>query len=331
MSGDQLDGVMNEKWFHALRFDERRTTNGRFPKSRPANYTLFAALEYLRHIDVAGMDCLDLGTMDGLLAFTLASMGAGRVVATDMAPRKTFDAGRAFLGHDIDYRHPVSIETLGAALGGQKVDLLVCCGILYHVFEPLVSLVQCRERLRTNGLMILETQYSYAEPGPVITYSPADREGGSIHANTFFRPSFTALIAMVETAGFEVVSTISTNARITLLARAARPSEIKASTPMVQTILRTYMSYKNYGERVDYRALEACQDLSPISHSVPLGSHRWLNSSTYRSASPYQPWWDPSPKHMAARFAEDQRFRVRTMLARRSHLPAIEQQPLTMR
>ena len=28
------------------------------------------------------MDCLDLGTMDGLLAFTLASMGAGRVVAT---------------------------------------------------------------------------------------------------------------------------------------------------------------------------------------------------------------------------------------------------------
>ena len=85
MSGDQLDGVMNEKWFHALRFDERRTTNGRFPKSRPANYTLFAALEYLRHIDVAGMDCLDLGKLDGLLAFTLASMGAGRVVASDMA------------------------------------------------------------------------------------------------------------------------------------------------------------------------------------------------------------------------------------------------------
>lgn len=327
----QLDDVLDEKWFHAIRFDENRTTNGRFPKSRPANYTLFGTLEYLRHIEVRGMDCVDLGTMDGLIAFALSSMSAGNVVATDMAPRKTFEAGRAFLGHDIDYRHPVSIESLGSELGDKKVDLLVCCGILYHVFEPLMSLVQCRERLRTNGLMILETQYAYAEPDPVITYSPADLVGGSIHANTFFRPSFTALVAMVETAGFEVVSTISTNARITVLARAARPSEIKASTPMVKTILDTYMSYANYGDRVDYKALQACQDVSGISHSVRPGSHVWLNSSTYRSSCPYQPWWDPSLEHLAARYAVDQRFRLRTMVARRATLPSLHQRPLATR
>lgn len=324
----QLDDVLTEKWFHAIRFDENRSTNGRFPASRPANYTLFGALEYLRHIDVRGMDCVDLGTMDGLIAFTLSSMQAGSVVATDMAPRKTFEAGRAFLGHTIDYRHPVSIESLGAELAGKKVDLLVCCGILYHVFEPLISLVQCRERLRTNGLMILETQYAYAEPDPVIAYSPADRVGGSIHANTFFRPSFTALVAMVETAGFEVVSTISTNARITLLARAARPAEIKASTPMVETILRKYSRYENYGERVDYKALQACQEVSRIAHSVRPGSHVWLNSSTYRSSCAYQPWWDPSIEHLARRFAVDQRYRLQTMLARRAVLPSLEQTPL---
>lgn len=327
----QLDDVLDQKWFHAIRFDEHRTTNGRFPKSRPANYTLFGALEYLRHIDVRGMDCVDLGTMDGLIAFALSSMHAGSVVATDMAPRKTFEAGRAFLGHDIDYRHPVTIDSLGSELAGKKVDLLVCCGILYHVFEPLMSLVQCRERLRTNGLMILETQYAYAESAPVIAYSPADRVGGSVHANTFFRPSFTALVAMVETAGFEVVSTISTNARITLLARAARPSEIQASTPMVEKILRTYMSYANYGERVNYEALQACQDVSGISHSVRPRSHVWLDSSTYRSACPYQPWWAPSLEHLAARFAVDQRYRVQTMVARRTTLPSLQQRPLGRR
>lgn len=316
-----LDALLSDKWFHAIRFDENRSTNGRFPSSRPANYTLFGALEYLRHIDVAGRDCVDLGTMDGLIAFALSERRAASVLATDMAPRKTFEAGRAFLGYDIDYRHPATIDSLASELSGKKVDLLVCCGILYHVFEPLASLVQCRESLRTNGLMIMETQYAYAEPGPVIAYSPADRVGGSIHANTFFRPSFSALVAMVETAGFEVVSTISTNARITILARAARPSEIKASTPMVGKVLRTYANYANYGERVDYRALEACEEVSAITHTVRAGTHAWLNSSTYRSACPYQPWWDPSPKELAARFAVDQGYRARTMLARRTPLP----------
>lgn len=119
---DQLDVVLGDRWFHAIRFDDRRTTAGRFPRSRPANYTLFGTLEYLRHIDVTGLDCVDLGTMDGLIAFTLNDLGAGSVVATDMAPRRTFEAGRAFLGHDIDYRHPVTIDSLAhRALGRGQV------------------------------------------------------------------------------------------------------------------------------------------------------------------------------------------------------------------
>ena len=313
---ETLKAAFQGKWFHSIDFGAGLISPGRFSDGRPQNYTLYGVLHYLDKIDITGKDCLDIGTMDGLIAFTLKKKAANRVLATDMSPRKTFEAGASFLGLDIDYHYPISIAKLPALIGENKLDLIICAGILYHVFEPLSSLIICREQLKEQGLLILETQYIHDENRPLISFNPSENKG-NIHANVFFRPSYSALIGMMEIAGFAVISTIATNGRITVLAKAVKPSQIKASTPMIKTICSSYMNYKNYRENIDYRQLNGDNPVSSIAHAVAEGSHYWLHSSLFVTTNPLQPTWKASNREKLKIFLSELVFKLRTCYARK--------------
>ena len=112
--------VKNHKWFHSINFGDGIISNGRFSEVTPPNYTLFGVYEFLKNINVNGMNCLDIGTMDGITAFTLKHLGANSVIATDMSERETFLKGRDLLGYDIDYRTPVRIDSLPEVLASKK-------------------------------------------------------------------------------------------------------------------------------------------------------------------------------------------------------------------
>jgi SAM-dependent methyltransferase len=230
--------------------------------------------------------------MDGISAFVLKELGAAEVVATDMDPRETFLFARDVLNLDIDYRTPVSLQELPILFKEDRFDLIVMAGILYHVFDPLTALSICRDLLKNNGLLFMETFYLFDEAKPCMVFNPKDNsKRGVERANVFWRPSKTSIEGMLEVAGFKVIASIAFNARITFIAQAKKTSEIDSSSARIKNIHKRYMNYKNYRERTDYNLLEK-QEVgnSNICYEGPR-SHIWLNRSRYTPMVPFQPEW----------------------------------------
>ena len=309
----------DEKWFHALRFPDGSETPGRFDADVPPNYTLLGALALLPHLDLAGADCMDIGTMDGLLAFALARAGAGRVVATDIAPRPTFARARAAWAPEIEYRTPFLISDMAEA-ETPSWDLIACCGVLYHVFDPLPMLVTLRRNLRLGGWLLLETQYLHREGRAHLSFAPSERTQSTIPANTFFRPSLSAVYGLVEVAGFEVVATIGVRGRLTVLARAERPSAIRTASPRVRRVLDRYRDYVNYREKIDHAALEATSAAAAVGYSGPTGDHV-LYAGDYAPSTPMEPDWRPTSAGRLRMRKIDLLYHLRAALARRRLVP----------
>lgn len=161
--------------------------------------------------------------MDGITAFILKVLGAEEVVATDMYPRETFVLSRDILNLDIDYKAPVSLQEMPGIFNELRFDLVVMAGVLYHVLYPLNVLCICRELLKNNGLLLLETFYLYSESRLLMLFNPKDQSKRSIErANVFWRPSRTSIEGMLEIAGFKLIASVAFNARITFIGRAKK-------------------------------------------------------------------------------------------------------------
>ncbi len=296
--------IANQKWFHAIDFGGGAISPGRFGRDIPPNYTLYGVFEFLRGLSLSGARVVDVGTMDGLVAFIAKSAGAAEVIATDMARRETFEAGRDRLGLEIDYRVPVSIAELPGMLGEHRADVLVMAGVLYHVLDPLAVMVACRQALKLGGYAIVETMYLFDEGDARMSFNPADTTARGVdHANVFWRPSRSALEGMFELTGFEVIGSIAVDGRIATLGRARRPSEIGATGPRVGMIHRQYMNYVNYREAIDFDALENDSGAhAVVEYNGPTG-YRRLYPGIHRPQVPLQPTWTPSAEKVRYRNA----------------------------
>lgn len=294
--------IAHEKWFHAIDFGGQ-VSPGRFGPGTPPNYTLFGVFEWLRALSLDGARAVDIGTMDGLIAFVMKALGAGQVIATDLARRPTFEAGRDALGLDIDYVVPLSVLDLPATLGDDKADVMVMAGVLYHVFDPLAVLVACREALRRDGFLIVETMYLFDEGHARMSFSPSDTTGRGVEtANVFWRPSKRALEGMLQLTGFEVIGSIAVDGRIATLAQARRPSEIGARE-RIQRVHQRYMQYANYRERIDFDALEKDAGAPARVRFVGTPGDRRIYPALYQPSVPFQPAWTPPGAGPRARHA----------------------------
>jgi|GEM_PF-1738990 len=308
--------IASHNWFHAIDFGNNISSQGRFPTSRPQNYTLYGALSYLEHLDISQSRCMDIGTMDGLVAFSIEKQKCAQIIATDIAVRESFLLAKDILGSDIEYTVPMNVNELHHS-NKPEFDLIVYCGILYHLFDPLSSLVALRKSIRNGGYLILETQYIYDERKAILSYSPIDKERGSIHANTFFRPSYKALVGMLETASFQVISTISTDSRITILAQAKKPREINASSNMLKNVLRQYRKYNNYKESIDYNELDRCNIDANIQYSGPDGDF-YIFNGMFHISNTLQPIWRATLLEKARIFLSNMTFYIKTSFSRKS-------------
>jgi len=309
-----------EGWFHAIDFGSNISTVDRWGNALPPNYSLYGALKFLEHIDLEGRDCLDIGTMDGLAAFSMKQKGAGTVVATDNAGRDQFLFGRKKLGLDVEYLPSTRIDDFPVTFQTRNFDLVVCAGVLYHVLDPLNSLIHIRRVTRNNGLLILETQYLYNEPGAIMSFLPTDRKRKCPSTNSFYRPSYKALIGMMELAGFEIISTISVNLRLTVLARAVVPSELKTGNDMVKKILVEYHTHRHYSEKIGSRVgFSGAQD-SLIKYR-PFG-HRdhFIFSSRFKTDNTLQPKWNAPFHRQFQVFLMDLYCKIRSCIARRRYI-----------
>lgn len=284
-------------WFHSLNLGDE-ITGSRFRASTPPNHTLFGFFEIARDIDFVGLTCVDVGTMDGLAAFTMKQAGAERLIATDLAERKNFHYAKKKLGLNVDYRVPVQALDLPQNLLQDEPDIIHLSGILYHVIDPMSVILACRYALKTDGLLILETMYDFTRGSHTMAFNPSERGVTSVaRNNVFWRPSKRSIEGMLELAGFEIVKCVMNDSRITFLARAARPKEMTHSNERFKSIHTSYQKYSNYKENLDFRSMD--RDKRPPSSARYKGrsGDQRIIKAFFKTDFPLQPEWLPPSWH----------------------------------
>jgi tRNA (mo5U34)-methyltransferase len=168
---------------------------------------------------LAGLRCLDVGTMDGFWAFELERRGAGEVVAIDLAdperqdspvserarrpekaqPRRggTFRVAAELLGSRAEYRD-LSVYDLGPRDVGE-FDLIFMGYVLQMLRDPLRALEAVRAVCRGH-LILLET---VSLPLSLIP-SPLARIDARRDGSEWFVFNRRGLRKALELAGFEV-------------------------------------------------------------------------------------------------------------------------------
>lgn len=105
--------------------------------------------------DLTGKSVLDIGCNGGFYAIEMKSRGAARVLGLDSDERylaqARFAASR--LGHDIEFRN-LSVYDVGAL--GERFDVVLFMGVLYHLRHPLLALDLIREHV-AGDLMLFQT------------------------------------------------------------------------------------------------------------------------------------------------------------------------------
>jgi len=116
-----------------------------------------------RKVDLKGMDCLDIGSAEGLLPILAKKSGARDVVATDFSDREHWKFEYLQSLHNA----PVTFHEIGRAQNISDLDskysagfdYINLSGVLYHVTSPIDTLIAARKLLKPNGVMMVSSIY----------------------------------------------------------------------------------------------------------------------------------------------------------------------------
>ena len=138
-------------WYYSVEMEPGKLTSGQTFSNVALTRTL------LQRTDLEGKDCLDIGTMEGLVPTLMKRRGA--LVAYDRPSALTsrIEAVKDKFGVDFEFVSGVPLGGLAARLNHRTFDVVVMSGVLYHLFSPLSGLAFARGLLRNGGIMILET------------------------------------------------------------------------------------------------------------------------------------------------------------------------------
>jgi tRNA (mo5U34)-methyltransferase len=162
--------------------------------------------------DLTGLSVLDIGTTNGGAAFMAERRGAQRVVAVDVKNSSWygFDAAARLLESDVEYVR-ASVYELSSALEGDRFDLVLFFGVLYHLRHPLLALDNVRAV--AGGEILLETAVGDVALGaaaalPVARFHRLDDLNGD--GSNWFTPSVRCLLEWCGSCGFdaELVTTV---------------------------------------------------------------------------------------------------------------------------
>lgn len=175
--------LYNDWWYYNIELLPGVITKGIYPSDLPMLPRLL-----LRNCDLAGMDCLDLGSMEGLIPTLMSRQGARSVLATDATYHcfNKLTAIRHYHKVNFKFRQIGLMYDLHKKLAGvapEGFDFINLSGILYHVYSPMHVLAGVRPLLKDNALIVISTNVTN-QP----TYSMEfNREGRlQTEANTFW-------------------------------------------------------------------------------------------------------------------------------------------------
>jgi tRNA (mo5U34)-methyltransferase len=113
--------------------------------------------------DLHGASVLDIGCNAGFYAIEMKKRGAGRVLGIDSDERYLMQArlvAQELSFEDIEYRN-MSVYDVGAL--GEKFDLVIFMGVLYHLRHPLLALDLIREHVAADTMLFQTMQQGSAD------------------------------------------------------------------------------------------------------------------------------------------------------------------------
>ena len=178
--------------------------------------------------DLAGASVLDIGCNAGFYAFEMKRRGAGRVLGIESDPRYLAQgrlAADALGFGDVEFRQ-CSVYDVGSL--GEKFDLVIFMGVLYHLRHPLLALDLIREHVAGDRMLFQTMQqgsrdiadvpadHSFHVPGtycpPPVFDEPGypkmhfiEREYAHDWTN-WWAPNRACSAAMLRAAGFAIES-----------------------------------------------------------------------------------------------------------------------------
>jgi len=155
-------------WFHNLKIHGVQTAPDHFLGDFPS--LLWEGIKHVLPEDLEGRSVLDVGCNAGFYSLEMKRRNAGQVVGIDSDAHYLKQARYAAeqAGVDIDYRQMSVYEV---ARLGQKFDLVIFMGVLYHLRHPLLALDLLHEHavgeqmlfqcLQRGDERVLEPEYDY--------------------------------------------------------------------------------------------------------------------------------------------------------------------------
>jgi tRNA (mo5U34)-methyltransferase len=192
------------RWFHQIDFG-----NGLLSPGWIARAKIERQARLIFNRPLAGKSVLDIGCWDGAYSIEASHRGAARVLATDhfawsdacWGDRRCFDLARAHLAPtievlDIDLPH-LTVDRVG------QFDIVLFCGVLYHLRHPLAALEQVAQLARE--VLVLETRLvAPLSRRPLLRFYPGAELDND--ASNWWAPNRAGAEAMLRDVGFSRIT-----------------------------------------------------------------------------------------------------------------------------
>jgi 2-polyprenyl-3-methyl-5-hydroxy-6-metoxy-1,4-benzoquinol methylase len=192
-SSDELkrSSLLNQWWYYSVELMKGINTKGAYSEDFPMLPRLI-----LRRCDLKGADCLDMGSMEGIIPVLMCKGGAQSVLAIDAVEHcdEKMQALKHYYNVDFEFRKVGLMYDLHEKIKGKSFDLINCSGLLYHVISPLHVLMGVRPLLKKNGIIIISTNVT-TDDRYVMEFNNAGRL--QVEDNTFWYVSIKLLDYML--------------------------------------------------------------------------------------------------------------------------------------
>ena len=151
-------------WFHNLELGGIQTAPGHFLGDYPR--CKFQRFSHAIPQDLRGKTVLDIGCNGGFYSLEMKRRGAARVLGVDHDERYLAQARFAaeVSGLEIEFRQ-LSVYDVGQL--GEKFDVVIFMGVLYHLRHPLLALDLLHEHVTRDLLIFQSMQRGSEEAGPI--------------------------------------------------------------------------------------------------------------------------------------------------------------------
>jgi 2-polyprenyl-3-methyl-5-hydroxy-6-metoxy-1,4-benzoquinol methylase len=188
MTREQLEQAAKEWWYYTVELAPNLVAQGTYPADFP-----YMPRMLMRQAHLQGTDCLDLGSMEGVIPVLMHRKGAKRIIAADAVPHCADKMAvlQQVYGATWDFRQIGLMYDLADKLAADgQFDFVNLSGVLYHVFSPLHTLASARPLMKKNGLFMLSTNV-VNEQSDVMHFNTAGKL--QTEPNTFWYPSIPLL------------------------------------------------------------------------------------------------------------------------------------------